>query len=60
MIKINTKYLISFLVIILVLILINQYTKIIENNENNENNEKADEDKEKAAEDLVLINNIKT
>jgi uncharacterized protein (UPF0333 family) len=56
MIKINTKFLISILVILLLLCLINQYSLI----ENNENEDKAEEDKEKAAKDLVLINNIKT
>lgn len=56
--KINTKFFISILVILLLLCLINQYT-IIENNEN-KNKEKAEEDKEKAAENLNIINNIKT
>lgn len=56
--KINTKFLISILVILLLLCLINQYT-IIENNEN-KNKEKAEEDKEKVAENLNIINNIKT
>jgi len=57
MMKINTKFLISILVILLLLCLINQYTRIIENNEN-EN--KAEEDKEEVAESLNIINNIKT
>lgn len=56
--KINTKFFISILVILLLLCLINQYT-IIENNEN-KNKEKAEEDKEKVAENLNIINNIKT
>tara|TARA_B110001450_G_scaffold67835_1_gene64034 strand:- start:5269 stop:5439 length:171 start_codon:yes stop_codon:yes gene_type:complete len=55
--KINTKFLISILVILLLLCLINQYTRIIENNEN-EN--EAEGDKEKVAESLNIINNIKT
>lgn len=58
MMKINTKFFISILVILLLLCLINQYT-IIENNEN-KNKEKAEEDKEKVAENLNIINNIKT
>lgn len=57
MMKINTKFLISILVILLLLCLINQYTRIIENNEN-EN--EAEGDKEKVAESLNIINNIKT
>lgn len=55
--KINTKFLISILVILLLLCLINQYTGIIENNSNKD---KAEEDKEKVAENLNIINNIKT
>ena len=55
--KINTKFLISILVILLLLCLINQYTGIIENNKNKE---KSEEDKEKTAENLNIINNIKT
>ena len=54
MMKINTKFFISILVILLLLCLINQYT-IIENNEN-KNKEKAEEDKEKVAENLNIIN----
>lgn len=57
MIKINTKFLISILVILLLLSLINQYTGIIENNKNKD---KAEENKEKVAENLNIINNIKT
>ena len=57
MIKINTKFLISILVILLLLCLINQYTGIIENNKNKE---KEEENKEKTAENLNIINNIKT
>lgn len=57
MMKINTKFLISILVILLLLCLINQYTGIIENNSNKD---KAEEDKEKVAENLNIINNIKT
>lgn len=56
MMKINTKFLISILVILLLLTLINQYTTI----ENNSNKDKAEEDKEKVAENLNIINNIKT
>ena len=57
MIKINTKFLISILVILLLLCLINQYTGIIENNKNKD---KAEDDKEQVAENLNIINNIKT
>jgi len=58
MMKINTKFLISILVILLLLCLINQYTGIIENNKNKE--KVAEENKEKTAENLNIINNIKT
>jgi len=57
MMKINTKFLISILVILLLLSLINQYTGIIENNKNKD---KAEDDKEQVAENLNIINNIKT
>jgi len=56
--KINTKFLISILVILLLLSLINQYTGIIENNKNKK--KVAEENKEKTAENLNIINNIKT
>lgn len=57
MIKINTKFLISILVILLLLSLINQYTEIIENNTNKDTTKII---KKKAVENMLLINNIKT
>ncbi len=55
--KINTKFLISILVILILLSLIIEFSKIIENNTNKDNDEK-EELKDKGAEDLVLLNKL--
>jgi len=57
MIKINTKFLISILVILLLLTLINQYTRIIENNSSKEKND-ANKNTNKAASDMALMDSI--
>ena len=57
MIKINTKFLISILVILLLLSLINQYTRIIENNSSKEKND-ANKNTNKAASDMAVMEAI--
>jgi len=58
MIKINTKFLISILVILLLLSLINQYTRIIENNSNEKEQAEANNNTGKAASDMAVIEAI--
>ena len=58
MIKINTKFLISILVILLLLSLINQYTRIIENNSNKEEENDANKNTDKAASDMAVMEAI--
>lgn len=57
--KINTKFLISILVILLVVCLINQYTRIIENN-SNEDEDEANNNTNKAVSDMTLMDSIDT
>ena len=56
--KINTKFLISILVILLLLSLINQYTRIIENNSNEKEQAEANNNTGKAASDMAVIEAI--
>ena len=58
MIKINTKFLISILVILLLLSLINQYTRIIENNSNEKEQAEANNNTGKAASDMAIMKAI--